>query len=85
MPVSIFGLILCVNMCRIPNLIIILIIFYSFNFFIDVIISLTDILANVLTFKKKNKALPSAPWQMSVLVAPPTINWGSSVSSYKAN
>lgn len=61
MPVSIFGLILCVNMCRIPNLIIILIIFYSFNFFIDVIISLTDILANVLTFKKKNKALPSAP------------------------
>lgn len=24
---------------------------------------------------------PSAPWQMSVLVAPPTINWGSSVSS----
>lgn len=25
---------------------------------------------------------PSAPWQMSVLVAPPTMNWGSCVSSY---
>lgn len=24
---------------------------------------------------------PRAPWQMSVLVAPPTMNWGSSVSS----
>lgn len=29
-----------------------------------------------------NISSPSAPWQMSVLVAPSTINWGSSVSSY---
>ena len=28
-----------------------------------------------------NRGSPSAPWQMSVLVAPPTMNWGSPVSS----